>query len=125
MNFLFSSLVGLMLCFGIASKSRGEELPSVVEISRGANGQVEYRYGGRVESIEKIYALLSLHLERAGRNSEFDVLFEDEVPFSYVIDMRGILQQKGYLNIKYFVFSESRQRMMEVLVGGSRPLPEQ
>ena len=97
----------------------------MVEISSDSSGRIEYRYGGKIEPIEKVYALLSLHLETAGRNSEFDVLFEDEVPFSYVANMRGILHQKGYLNIRFFVFSQSRQRMMEVTLGGSRPLPEQ
>lgn len=63
---------------------------------------------------ENLYASQAGSLANKGRNNKVDVLFNPNLPFAEVENMKGLLQAAGFLNIKFYSLSNDKREMGEI-----------
>jgi biopolymer transport protein ExbD len=70
--------------------------------------------GGEATDLKNLLNSVANQQAHKGRNAEVTVLFNQDLSFSKLLNVRGIIEKVGFLNIKYFYLGRNKTKMAEI-----------
>ena len=65
-------------------------------------------------TLNQLYEYLENLIVKEGRDTPVYVIFNQDIKFSKILNLRGTIQKVGYSKIRYFYFGEGRRKMAEI-----------
>ena len=89
---------------------------SIVVVADFDQGRVKYKVDSKPVRSEDILEVLGRSLETRGRETPVVVLIDQKNSLETLSNTRGILNKVGFLNIRYFYFSQDTRMMAEIVL---------
>lgn len=110
---MMKKTIVLVACLCMSSLACSAEASIIILMDVQEDKQTMFLDGNSVKK-ENLYASLAGLLANKGRNNKVDVLFNPNLPFAEVENMKGLLQAVGFLNIKFYSLSNDKRKMAEI-----------
>lgn len=78
------------------------------------NDTLQYKVQNKQFSLHQLYDYLAGRISKKDRHIPVYVIFNQNIKFKEVVNLKGILHKIGYSNIKYFYYGEDKRRMAEI-----------
>lgn len=117
------AIVFLVVAVAVSPPVFSQKFDASIFILGEKNGSGVYTFRGKKMPLPDIYTEMEGKFNQASMMEPFGVIFDESVTFKKIINVKGMLEKKGFTNIKYFSFAEGGRYMMSVSLGGVVPVP--